>query len=103
MQKYREQLPPYLAASFLQHLCILHCLVNFWENTDFACDGNRELLVSQQNWERLKRQVSGLHNAMKSAYSQDQILGVVWKKLEKLMLCNSHSLNDEQCPLQSLL
>lgn len=73
MQKYREQLPPYLAASFLQHLCILHCLVNFWENTDFACDGNRELLVSQQNWERLKRQVSGLHNAMKSAYSQDQI------------------------------
>jgi len=47
MQEHREQLPPYLAASFLQHLCILHCLVNFGENADFARDGNRELLVSQ--------------------------------------------------------
>lgn len=47
MQEYREQLPPYLASSLLQHLCILHCLVNFWENADFTCDGNRELLISQ--------------------------------------------------------
>lgn len=49
MPKGREQQPPHLAASLLQHLCVFHCLVNLWENADFARDGNRELLVGQQN------------------------------------------------------
>lgn len=55
MTQEQAELPPYLAASLLQHLCVLHRLVNVWENTDFACDGNRELLVSQPNWERIEK------------------------------------------------
>lgn len=99
-----EGAPSHLAASFLQHLCILHRLGNLWENADFAGDGHRELLVSQQNWGRLKRQVSGLHKAVKSPCSpQELTLDVTNKKKpEKLMLCSSHGLNNQQCSLQSL-
>lgn len=40
---------PHLTASLLQHLGVPHCLVNFWEDTNFARDRNRESLMSQQN------------------------------------------------------
>lgn len=46
---------PYLATSRLQQLSIFHSFGNFWENTDFACDRNRELLISQHNWKTRKR------------------------------------------------
>lgn len=45
-----EPTAPHLAASLLQHLGVLHSLVNLREDTDFACDGDREFLVCQQNW-----------------------------------------------------
>lgn len=38
-----------LTASLLQHLGVSHCLVNLWEDTNFARDRNRESLMSQQN------------------------------------------------------
>lgn len=78
----QEQPASYLTTSLLQQLGIFHSLANFWENTDFARDGNRELLISQHNWKTDK------DNSCEIGWSQKIMGRIQWLWKAAASPCN---------------